>query len=73
MLGGVFPLCEASRVEGSVNVGRSYRVTELLGRGAFGAVYLADTVGAGLPKKVAVKVLNPDRAVSPEMVGAPAR
>ncbi|HND31619.1 MAG TPA: serine/threonine-protein kinase, partial [Myxococcota bacterium] len=56
-------------VEGSVNVGRSYRVTELLGRGAFGAVYLADTVGAGLPKKVAVKVLNPDRAVSPELVG----
>ena len=47
--------------------GRSYKVAQLLGRGAFGAVYLADTVGAGLPRKVAVKVLRPG-LLSPESI-----
>ena len=60
--------CGGIAYEAPVSGGRTYKVTELLGRGAFGSVYLADTVNAGLPRKVAVKVLNADRSVSPELV-----
>lgn len=47
---------------------RSYRVTELLGRGAFGAVYLADTVGTGISRPVAIKVLRPEQAAIPGLL-----
>ncbi|MDP2306415.1 MAG: protein kinase [Pseudomonadota bacterium] len=48
-----------------MNGARSYRVTELLGRGAFGAVYLADTVGTGISRPVAIKVLRPEQSAIP--------
>lgn len=41
--------------------GRSYRVLERLGVGAFGAVYLAEAEGSGLSKRVAIKVPHADR------------
>ncbi|MDP2317237.1 MAG: serine/threonine-protein kinase [Pseudomonadota bacterium] len=47
---------------------RSYRVTELLGRGAFGSVYLADTVGTGIERTVAIKVLRPEQAAIPGLL-----
>ncbi len=52
-----------------IRSGRSYRVTALLGQGAFGAVYLADTVGTGLQRRVAVKLLRPEKAGTPGLVG----
>jgi hypothetical protein len=51
-----------------MNGARSYRVTELLGRGAFGAVYLADTVGTGISRPVAIKVLRPEQAAIPGLL-----
>lgn len=48
---------------------RSYRILERLGQGAFGAVYLAETVGGGLSRRVAIKVPHPDRASMPGLVG----
>ncbi len=48
---------------------RRYRVTAMLGQGAFGAVYLAETVGTGLERRVAIKVLKPERAATPGLVG----
>lgn len=48
---------------------RSYRILERLGQGAFGSVYLAETVGGGLSKRVAIKVPHPDRANLPGLVG----
>jgi serine/threonine-protein kinase len=47
---------------------RSYRFRELLGEGAFGAVYRAEVVGAGLQRDVAIKVLHRERAASPAIV-----
>lgn len=47
---------------------RSYRITELLGRGSFGAVYLADTVGTGIRRPVAIKVLRPEQAAVPGLL-----
>lgn len=41
----------------------------MLGQGAFGAVYLAETVGTGLERRVAIKVLKPERAATPGLVG----
>lgn len=41
----------------------------MLGRGASGTVYLADTVSTGLPRKVAIKVLNSDLNVNAGLVG----
>ncbi|MBM4367033.1 MAG: serine/threonine protein kinase, partial [Deltaproteobacteria bacterium] len=52
-----------------VKGGRSYRVQAQLGRGAFGAVYLAETVGTGLERRVAVKLLRPEKAAEPGLVG----
>jgi serine/threonine-protein kinase len=51
-----------------MNGARSYQVTELLGRGAFGAVYLADTVGIGISRPVAIKVLRPEQAAIPGLI-----
>jgi hypothetical protein len=48
---------------------RRYEVRGLLGEGAFGAVYLARAVGGGIQREVAIKVLHPDRANSPAIVG----
>lgn len=47
---------------------RSYRISELLGRGSFGAVYLADTVGTGIRRPVAIKVLRPEQAAIPGLL-----
>ncbi len=52
-----------------IRSGRSYRVTALLGQGAFGAVYLADTLGTGLQRRVAVKLLRAEKASTPGLVG----
>jgi serine/threonine-protein kinase len=41
----------------------------VLGEGAFGSVYLAETVGTGLSRKVAIKVLRGDKAQMPGIVG----
>lgn len=49
--------------------GRSYRIVERLGEGAFGAVYLAETVGGGLARRVAIKVPHPDKVNVPGLVG----
>ena len=48
---------------------RRYQVRGLLGEGAFGAVYLAEPVGGGLQRTVAIKVLHAERAASPDIVG----
>ena len=47
---------------------RTYRVVERLGEGAFGAVYLAESVGGGISRSVAIKVPHGDRAGNPELV-----
>ena len=47
---------------------RSYRVIERLGEGAFGAVFLAESVGGGITKTVAIKVPHADRS-GPDLVG----
>jgi serine/threonine-protein kinase len=47
---------------------RSYRIAELLGRGSFGVVYLADTVGTGIGRRVAIKVLRPEHAAWPGLL-----
>ena len=56
-------------VDGVVKEGRSYRITALLGEGAFGSVYLANTVGAGLDRRVAVKLLRPEKVSTPGLLG----
>ena len=56
-------------VEGVVRGGRSYRIAALLGEGAFGCVYLANTVGAGLDRRVAVKLLRPEKVSTPGLLG----
>ena len=41
---------------------RRYRIEGIIGRGAFGTVYLADYLGEeGFTRQVALKILNPDR------------
>lgn len=52
-----------------VRGGRSYRVSALLGQGAFGAVYLADTVGTGIRRRVAIKLLRPEKASTGGLIG----
>lgn len=49
--------------------GRTYRVIDRLGEGAFGSVFLAEATGGGITRNVAIKVPHPDRAGSPELVG----
>ncbi|MFN7143359.1 MAG: protein kinase domain-containing protein, partial [Myxococcota bacterium] len=51
-----------------MNGARSYRISELLGRGSFGSVYLADTVGTGIQRPVAIKVLRPEQAAVPGLL-----
>ena len=51
-----------------MNASRSYRISELIGRGSFGSVYLADTVGTGIRRPVAIKVLRPDQAAVPGLL-----
>ncbi len=41
----------------------------LLGQGAFGSVYLADTVGGGLDRRVAIKLLRPEKVSTPGLLG----
>lgn len=52
-----------------VKAGRSYKVLSQLGQGAFGAVYLADTLGTGLERRVAIKLLRPEKATIPGLLG----
>lgn len=52
-----------------VRGGRSYRIAALLGQGAFGSVYLANTVGSGLDRRVAVKLLRPEKVSTPGLLG----
>lgn len=40
---------------------RRFRVIERIGEGAFGTVYLAEMVGTGVTRQVAIKVPHPDR------------
>ncbi len=48
---------------------RRYWFLEVLGRGGFGSVYRAELQGrGGFRKQVAIKMLHPDRASSPEVV-----
>lgn len=47
---------------------RRFRVTRLLGEGAFGAVYLADCVSRGLTRTVALKLLHKDMAAQEGVV-----
>ncbi len=49
--------------------GRSYRVSALLGQGAFGEVFLADTVGTGIRRRVAIKLLRPEKVSTPGLIG----
>lgn len=51
-----------------MSVGRQYRVKATLGRGAFGDVFLAETVGTGIARTVAIKVLHADRATVPALL-----
>ena len=48
--------------------GRRFEVEGLLGEGAFGAVYLARSVGTGIRRPVAIKVLHAEQAGSPATV-----
>jgi len=51
------------------NVQRLYKIYEVLGVGAFGTVYRAELMGsAGFRKSLALKLLHPDRASSPDIV-----
>ncbi len=50
-----------------MDTARSYRVIERLGEGAFGAVFLAESVGGGITRTVAIKVPHPERA-GPDLV-----
>ncbi len=51
------------------SVNRLYKVYEVLGVGAFGAVYRAELMGsAGFRKSLALKLLHPDRASSPDIL-----
>lgn len=52
-----------------VSGARSYKVLSQLGQGAFGAVYLADTLGTGLERRVAIKLLRPEKATIPGLIG----
>jgi serine/threonine-protein kinase len=54
---------------GLLRTGRSYRVSALLGQGAFGAVYLADTVGTGIRRRVAIKLLRQEKASTAGLIG----
>ena len=51
------------------SVQRLYKIYEVLGTGAFGSVYRAELMGsAGFRKSLALKLLHPDRASSPDIV-----
>ncbi len=51
------------------SVRRLYKIYEVLGTGAFGSVYRAELLGsAGFRKSLALKLLHPDRASSPDIV-----
>jgi len=51
------------------SVQRLYKIYEVLGVGAFGTVYRAELMGsAGFRKSLALKLLHPDRASSPDIV-----
>ena len=54
-----------ANIEAGTEIG-GYRLEGLLGRGGMGAVYLAEQLSIG--RKVAFKVLNPNRLRSPEKV-----
>jgi serine/threonine-protein kinase len=41
---------------------------KVIGQGAFGSVYLAETLGRGISSKVAIKVLHPERAAEEGLV-----
>lgn len=48
--------------------GRQYRLRATLGKGAFGDVFLAETVGTGIARTVAIKVLHKERASVPGLL-----
>jgi serine/threonine-protein kinase len=51
-----------------MNAARSYRIAELLGRGSFGSVYRADSIGTGIQRPVAIKVLRPEAVSVPGLL-----
>ena len=44
-------------------------MSALLGQGAFGSVFLADTVGTGIKRRVAIKLLRPEKASTAGLIG----
>ncbi len=51
------------------SVRRLYKIYEVLGVGSFGTVYRAELLGsAGFRKSIALKLLHPDRASSPDIL-----
>ncbi|SEG52188.1 serine/threonine protein kinase [Bryocella elongata] len=68
--GAELPEMDAAGVAAATHVGQrvgGFRLVQLLGAGGMGAVYLADRVGQGEPRRVAVKLMAP-HAAGPDFV-----